>query len=567
MVNSFPASLSMYRGQSRQGIGEGPGRPILQGEQYLYATSPELAEVELLDAVRPWMSLDSDPADHRRLHDRLEAWSYLHHGQMQLVVRLVSAGLYDDRAAYFAHGRAWPAAARAGFDPGLHLGRSEVFEHPFRNGEKGARVLEPPPVLVRPDQVAAEPQVAASVLAHLFQCCIQNRPLILAAPISEFASGSAFHALLSFAHGALPADLKPGCRVRVYTQTPELFLRHLDARLVAVTEEVATSALRASPEATLLDRQGRLLAGEPPDPQVVAYAEAVLERAIQIPDGLALFSERYRDRLSRPGLPAAGDILAIQVTYNLAVALAGSAAERGDLLQNYLLQAAGQLGPELGWDRLLTSEEWREFPLESLADLLLLVPEVLPPGVRALQMAVEKAAGRLGITVDSRLATWWEPGMPAKLRRLLALADRETPLVSSAAFGERTADLPIRSVAAIRPVEGLLASGNGTPSGSAPARAPISGCSRPSARSGRSCAKPWSGGSSIRPGRGPTLPTPKAPISSRRRHDSWRRRDSSPEEAPGGRSRSGSWTPYVTLIPRPFSSRTWCSGRAKRSIP
>ena len=61
------------------------------------------------------------------------------------------------------------------------------------------------------------------------------------------------------------------------------------------------SVVRARPDATLLDRHGNVLAGEPLDQQALSYAEAVIERAIQIPDGLALFSERYHDRLSAPG--------------------------------------------------------------------------------------------------------------------------------------------------------------------------------------------------------------------------------------------------------------------------
>ena len=91
------------------------------------------------------------------------------------------------------------------------------------------------------------------------------------------------------------------------------------------------------------------------------------------------------------------------MTYNLAVALAGSEEERGDLLQKYLLPTAEQLGDQLDWGRLLTPDEWREFPPESLADLLLPDPQALSTGARALQGAIEQAIGRLDWKASSRL--------------------------------------------------------------------------------------------------------------------------------------------------------------------
>jgi hypothetical protein len=417
-----PAALSVYRGQSRSGIGEGLGRPVSHGEQYLAAAPELLASEPLLDAVRPWMTLGSDPADHERLSDGLEGWSVLRLHGFDLVARLVSAGRYERRAAFFAHGRLWPSEPGCpGFDPGLHVGRSEMFERPFRDDDPGERVPEAAPALVRPDQVAAEPGVAALLLAHLLEGCVRGRPLIVAAPIADFAAGTALHALVSFARGALPADLKVDCRVRIYTRKPELFLGHLAANMVVLPEDSFERALTARPDATVLGRQGKRLAGEAPDAQALAYAQAVAERAIRIPGGLALFSERYRDRRSRRGLPVAADVCALPVSYNLAVALAGSAETSGDLLRSYLPDAAAKLGTQVDWGRLLTPEEWRRFPAEALEDFLLLDPQALAPGARALQEAAERVVGQAA-PIDSRLLSWWDPNDPGKRRRLLALA-------------------------------------------------------------------------------------------------------------------------------------------------
>jgi hypothetical protein len=453
MARTAPASLSIYRGQSRKGIGEGPGRPIAHGEQYLDASSDLAQDNHLLDAVRIWMSLDSDPADHQRLRDELEAWSCFCHGKYQLVVRLASAGMYNQRAAYFSHGRAWSLEAPPcpGFDPGLYIGCSEAFDNPWRLDENGKRIDERGeraknefPSLVRPQQIAAEPQVAARLLAHLFHCVLRKRSLILSSPIAEFAAGKPLHALISFAHGSLPADLKPDCRVRIYTRLPELFLRQPGAILVAVPEDSAEKAFSARREAILLDRQGNVLAGDPPDPAALSYAEAVIERAVRIPDGLGFFSERFQARRSRPGLPEEREVQAVQITYNLAVALAGSEEERGDLLgdllRSYLPRAAQKLGPDADWKRLITLEEWKIFPQDALQDFLLLDAKALSAGARQLQQSVESVAGRLGLKVDPRLSAWWDSGDPTKRRRLLELAVARPPLVSRKAVEERVRD-------------------------------------------------------------------------------------------------------------------------------
>jgi hypothetical protein len=458
MTRTGPASWSVYRGQSRRGIGEGPESPILHGEQYLSA-SPEIAkDADLLEAIRPWMSLDSDPEDHRRLGDRLEAWSCFRYRGLRFVVRLVSAGIYDRRAAYFSHGRAWPVEAGGpGFDPGLLLGRSEAFESPWRDDDPGQRVPEPFPALVRPEQIAAEPETARLFLAHFLQSCARQRPLIVACPVAEFAAGAPLHALVSLARGALPADFRLQSRIRVYTRTPELFLREPGAALIVVPDEIAGRALGARREATLIDRRGKALAGEALEATALAYAEAVIERVLRIPDGLTLFTERFRDHRSRPGLPEEREVRAIQVTYNLAVALAGSPEERGDLLRSYLPRIANKLGADLDWLRLITPDDWQAFPREAVLDHLLMDSQSLSGGFRELQKAVEQSAAQLRWTVDARLPKWWDAGEAWKLRRLIELASQQPPLVSPRATAEWTVPLPIRQIAALGPAEPVLA--------------------------------------------------------------------------------------------------------------
>ncbi|HEX8255142.1 MAG TPA: hypothetical protein VF846_18515, partial [Thermoanaerobaculia bacterium] len=352
-LTGHPASLSVYRGQSRTGEGEGPGKSVLHGEQYI-AVDPPLFRAELLDAIRPWMTLDSDPADHQRLNDQLEAWSLFPAAEYLFVVRLVSAGIYDRRAAYFAHGRAWKRdALPRGFDVGLHLGRSTAFNAPWRDERPPVALREEAPSVARAEQVAAESETAVRFLGHLLQAMTENQPLIVAAPIPDFAAGSALHVLVAVARGGLPASLRRECRLRVYSRAPERFLRHLGANLIVVPEDAASSAITARPGATLIDRQGRKIAGRNLADRAQEYAATVIERAIAIPEGLPFFSDRVRD------LPGA-DARTIPVSYNIAFAFAGPADRKAELLRRYLPRAADKLGPGLRWSDLIDAEEWRD---------------------------------------------------------------------------------------------------------------------------------------------------------------------------------------------------------------
>ncbi|MEE8524543.1 MAG: hypothetical protein V3T72_11480 [Thermoanaerobaculia bacterium] len=235
---------------------------------------------------------------------------------------------------------------------------------------------------------------------------------------------------MSLARAALPSDLKQGCRIRIYTRNPELFLRHRDADLVVVPETVAATALAARRDATLLDRRGQQGAGRDLDPRARAYAEAVVERACKIPQSLLAFSARFgRDR-DGVSLPSAEEVRSLQITYNLAFAMSGSEQRRGDLLRKYLFKKASELSP-LPWDRLIDAREWASFPRQAILESLL--QPVNDAGSRALQRELEAAAGRLGLVVDPLPDGWWADGDEDKRRRLVELLSHRPPLVSATA--------------------------------------------------------------------------------------------------------------------------------------
>ncbi|MBV9497576.1 MAG: hypothetical protein JOZ54_25290 [Acidobacteria bacterium] len=432
-------SLSVYRGQSRSGQGEGPGKAVLHGEQYLRVDAA-LYETNVLDAIRPWMTLDSDPADHQRLEDQLEAWSLFTTDQYLFVVRLASAGRYDRRAGSYAHGRAWRLdALPPGFDPGLHLGRVEAFDPPWRDDFPGHSQPEIPPVLPRIESLRTEKETAASFLGHLLQGIMDGAPLIIAAPLADFVSGNTLPALVSLARGGLPARLRNGCRIRIYSRMPDIFLRHLGANLVVVPEDTASVAVAARPQATLLDRRGCKLAGKEMSALARDYATAVVESALDIPESLPWFSERLRD------VPSSEDARTISVSYNLGHALSLPRERRARFLHRYLPPAADRLGPGIAWDHILGAEEWRSFPGEAVLDLVLSDSRDASAGRRELLRAAEDGAARIGLFVDDRLRGWWNPDDPAKLQRLLELLDHG--LVREEAATERTAQIPLARLA------------------------------------------------------------------------------------------------------------------------
>ncbi len=175
-----------------------------------------------------------------------------------------------------------------------------------------------------------------------------------------------------------------------------------------------------------------------------------LKRAVKIPEGLGLFSERFSKRFEAPlpsrSLPDPESVRAIEPTYNLAVVLAGSLEDRKQLLLSYLPKVAQWLGPGEIWDRLITPEEWSAFPSDALQALVLLDTSSMPPGAQGFQGTVEEIlAQKKGWSIDERLDEWWDGADLGKVRKLMDLLDRK--LVSNAAAAARMCKLPARRLA------------------------------------------------------------------------------------------------------------------------
>jgi len=331
----------------------------------------------------------------------LEAWSCFADGGYLVVARLTTAGTYDRRAAYFTHARAWRLEEVGnGFDPGALLGCSRGFERPWRDGESREEVEEPWPQVVRPEQVQAEAEVAESLLAHLFEARVEKRSVIFAVPVEELIEGGALHALVSFARAALPSELKISCHVRIYTRVPELFLGRLETDLLVLPESVAGDALGSKDDCVLLDRTGRVRAGRECSTEARSYAQAVVTSLGPFPQAALGFSERFQRHRLGEGLPTREELAAARITLLLSVAQ--EAPQRSRILPG-LLRPDGRL-PQLPvevWGRLIDPEEWRSFPQDTLATLLLRDPSELLSGIRAFRRAaVEALRGNLGFLLN-----------------------------------------------------------------------------------------------------------------------------------------------------------------------
>jgi hypothetical protein len=393
------------------------------------------------------MTLDLDAGDHRRLGDRLEAWSCFTHADWAIVVRLTPAATFDRRAAYFSHARAFPAALAAGaLDPGALLGRSEAFDPPWHEGRRAGGTAPPMPEMVRPEQVAAEPETAAALVAHLLQALLDERPLVMAVPVDDLVAGAPLHALVSFARAALPSRLKRSCRIRVYARSPELFLGRLESQLLVVPEAIASDALAVCRDAVLLDRRAHRHAGRAPDPAVEAWAQKVVLWACERPRALLEFAARYGDRVwdGSGGPPEEREVVAVPVAYRLSEEL----SDRGDPSRNLLGQlrnAAAKMGPgTIPWRRLLGPEEWDRLPRREALELVLAAPEGLPEGVRELQDAATEAARELGWSGAELLAGGWAPADGGGLRRLVDLSARAPGLVPVESLERRLLEEPLR---------------------------------------------------------------------------------------------------------------------------
>ena len=408
---SSATSLSVYRGQADSGIGEGINQPVAYGEQYLHGTAVALRNDATLSAIRPWLTLDSTEADHRALNDRLEAWSCFSEGERLFVARL-TATRYNQRIAYFSHGRAWNLAdCRSDFDPGVYLGYSDLFDAPA--GERGSSDPEqthmPPSNM--PERwkviVEKEPDTAIAFLGYLLQALFDQSRLLIAAPIHEFHPGSSLFTLVAFARAALPADQKYACNIRIYARQFQLFTGRVNSQLIIFPEDRAHEALRTFQGAILLNHRGELKNGSPLTDGARDYAERVIECFLNRTEGLLPFSAFFVDnrRDAVVSLASDGNIHSILFGYQLATDLISDNPDYAKILGD--LKRIGSTNTH--WRELLTPQDWAKFPEALLEDFILEIPDSLSPGERALQEVVTKLVAERGdVKLDARLEGGWQ---------------------------------------------------------------------------------------------------------------------------------------------------------------
>ncbi|WP_295444210.1 hypothetical protein [uncultured Thiodictyon sp.] len=455
----IPPSYSVCRGQADQGIGEA-GTPIKRGEQYLAADAPLQSNPELLRGIRQWLTLDASPGDHGRLPQRLIGWSCFPAGPYYFVVRLTAAGKYDRRDAYFAHARAWLlSACTGGFDPGLYLGQDAAFltQAPTPGATPVSADL-PPPTVAPLDPILAGKALAISLIAHLFHGMMTGWPVILGVPLTQFTAESPLARIVAFARGALPQRLRQRCRVRVFSRIPESFLGIGSdpnrtavgaADLLVIPEELAGPALSTvRRRALLLDARGERHDGPAPADGLFDYAQAVIESAQRFPAHLTGFSERFDRLWTDTGAPPGPDLTGwVTLTYNLAVALAGTAAHCGSLFANFLLVQA-RTNPLVPWPTLIRAQDWARFPPDHLIRFILRADDGLTVGERRLQDTLVDAFQQRSATLDAGLTAWWNPAEGAKRRRLLELCDLAPPLITARRSAALTGPLSIADLAA-----------------------------------------------------------------------------------------------------------------------
>ena len=449
MASEPTEMLSVYRGQADSGLGAGPGSPILSGEQYLEGTADTLynRRDSLLSDIRPWLSLDSEPEDHRQA--QLEAWSCFCSGGRLFVCRMVLAGKHDNRVAYFSHARSWPQGkVLQADDPGVCLGCPEMFDEPgARPGSSDAaleRMRDLPGELWK-KHLEKEPQTAVRLLGFLAQSLARQEtqaPLLIGVPLSEFSRGSPLFSLVAFARAALPADLKEACSIRMHTRQPENFALRLKARLIVLPADMGTKALRAQRDAILLDRQGKCITDHTLAEQYEDYANEVIKFALAKPKGLLPFSAllgkqktakqwanpRWTQAMVRPG-------------YALAVALEGGEEQ----LKGGFEAVRTGTDADFPWQDLLEDGDWARFPECLLAEFALQPPENLKDvGEVQLQAAVTAALDRLRRSLDGFLTGMGRDTQVLdaehdrrEMNRLIHLLEHNPPLLSRKAVRER----------------------------------------------------------------------------------------------------------------------------------
>ena len=312
--------------------------------------------------------------------------------------------------------------------------------------------------MVRPSQIAAELETAASLLAHLLQGLRSGRPTVVAVPVEELVAGAPLHALVSFARSALPAPMKRACRIRVYARSPELFLGRLENHLLVVPEPAASDALAVRRDAVLLDRQGRRHAGPEPEPQVREWALKVTLGACRSPRALLEFAARYGERVwdGSAGLPGDREVSSVAVAFRLSEELTPGQEPSRNLL-GQLRNAAVRLSPGLiPWERLLPPEDWERLPRREVLELIFAGRSTLPAGVLDLQAAATEAARALNWSAEELLVAGWKPADDSALQRVFELAAAMPRLVPHEVRSRLLEEVPFRRLQGVGRLSRLL---------------------------------------------------------------------------------------------------------------
>jgi hypothetical protein len=429
-TNSPGPKLRLYRGLSSIGIAEGQGTADIYGEQYLPGGCSVLEnDVGLLEACRPWLTVDWTGSDFATIGEQFEAWSYFHYDQYTFVARVCGAGSFNNRLAFFGHAWAWTQQELAnGADPGLYIGNSSAFDAPWRDRkDPPPPSAPPPPEVVRPAQVLAEAKFSGTLLAYLHDAMTGrlSAPVVLATDLSRFKTGDALPAIVSFACAALPSSLKQRCSVRIFTRNPTFYIGQASVNLVVLPEDQAAAALNANRDAVLLDGKGRRVEGKNPSDIALRYAEWVLTcfSNTELQSSLPAFALRMGRHIEPDRPPTLKQMGSTTIVYRLAHASGDSS--RLDALLPELMEGAAANDPGLGWDDLISEEEWNSISPSVLIQKLALYPNASTEPQRALQDKARAVADRRRMRIQEELAERYlnalnRQDVPANITALLA---------------------------------------------------------------------------------------------------------------------------------------------------
>lgn len=393
-------SPSIYRGYcTHNGLGELPTDAVgsVRGEQYVAADAQLWKDPDLVNEARRWMTL----YDGSSVADNVEGWSYFGYRDLRFVVRLISAGRFGSRLAYFAHARSWLVSDfRGGDDPGALLGRSDAFHPAWKEGQPIQPLSAVQPAMVWRDAVAAQPRVAVRLLAQLYRACMAGPSVVMEVPLSAFAAGSPIQQLVAFSRAALPLQIKCDCRIRVFTGKPDAYLREPKAHLVVIPEEFKLSV---PTDAILLNKEAECKRGSSADE---SYARAVVDRLLalrEFPESLFFFAARVNSPSDRT--PNDVEVASVPLIYNL-VAVSGNGARMDELLE-YERNQATKRNLVLNWSELIKPEEWSQFSPATLVKVAL--SPGTTPDLLALRQHVREELLRRNIYLDAQALQWIAP--------------------------------------------------------------------------------------------------------------------------------------------------------------